>query len=88
MISPGEIVIIDPAASMRDIVGSTLARVDMPRPPLVVYVAEPERPKLPDIRDLLLPIPGKIASRGDVTHKKFAQMNRAERRAFLSKKHR
>lgn len=33
---------------------------------------------------LMLRIPGRSAARGEVTHKKFADMNRKERRAFLS----
>lgn len=37
---------------------------------------------------LLLRIPGRSAERGEVTHKAFKDMNRAERRAFLSNKSR
>lgn len=33
---------------------------------------------------MLFRIPGRSAERGEVTHKKFADMNRKERRAFLS----
>lgn len=41
-----------------------------------------------NLDSLLLPIPGRSASRGEVTHKKFADMNRKERRAFHSNKKR
>lgn len=36
------------------------------------------------LADMLLPIPGRSAERGEVTRKNFADMNRKERRAFLS----
>lgn len=38
--------------------------------------------------DLLLPIPGRSAARGEVTHKLAKDMNRKERRAFNSNKSR
>ena len=38
-----------------------------------------------DISDtLMIRIPGRSAARGEVTHKTFKQMNRAERRAVAS----
>lgn len=43
---------------------------------------------LRDLSDMLLPIPGRSAARGEVAHKKFADMNRKERRAFNSSKSR
>lgn len=49
----------------------------------VVNVTDYELPR-EQSDTLLLRIPGRSAARGEITHKKFADMNRKERRAFLS----
>ncbi len=61
--------------------------VPLPETPPVKYVYVERGPRQSDISDtLLLPIPGRSAARGEVTHKTFKDMNRAERRAVLSNK--
>lgn len=40
----------------------------------------------PNTDEMLMRIPGRNADRGEVTHKRFKDMNRKERRALLSGK--
>lgn len=40
----------------------------------------------PNFDDMLIRIPGRSAARGEITHKRFKDMNRKERRAMMSGK--
>lgn len=48
------------------------------------YIYIERDPPPSNIDTLLLRIPGRSAAAGEVTHKLFKDMNRKERRAFLS----
>ncbi len=53
--------------------------------PKVYAQRAPER-RAEDEDSMLLRIPGRLASLGEITHKPVSQMNRKERAAFQSKK--
>lgn len=52
----------------------------------VIYTlsVQEERERALSSDSLMLRIPGRSAERGEITHKRFADMNRKERRAVLS----
>lgn len=78
------VITIDPAEALRHMPVSTLYRSNELACGLPSIIHS-DAPRMVN-QETLFRIPGRIFELGEITHKKVADMNRKERRAFQSKK--